>query len=262
MSRIRSIHPGLWTDEAFVGLSPFARLLNMGIWNECDDKGTFPWSPLQMKMRILPADNVDAAVLMAELEAADFISKYQVGGKWFGAVRNFCKFQRPKKPNDINPITEEMRNYVGMIGGQSGADDGAVPNQSPTSGEKFSQMEDGEEDEGEESPPTPLGGDESKPLKTMIPADWPLPSVEDLPPRARDCARQWTPTSYETHGEAFVSYWRGERKLKSDWRLTWANRVIALHSQVMRDQKFGNAPTALAPMSEAARILAEKRHAA
>jgi len=30
--------------------------------------------------------------------------------------------------------------------------------------------------------------------------------------------------------------------MKADWRGTWANRVVALHSQVMRDQKFGNAP--------------------
>lgn len=41
MSRIRSIHPGLWTDEAFVSLSPMARLFLMGLWNECDDMGSF-----------------------------------------------------------------------------------------------------------------------------------------------------------------------------------------------------------------------------
>ena len=68
MSRIRSIHPGIWTDEAFVSLSGFARLMFIGLWNECDDKGTFQWSPLQMKMRILPADNVNAAELLSEIE--------------------------------------------------------------------------------------------------------------------------------------------------------------------------------------------------
>lgn len=107
MSRIRSIHPGLWTDEQFVSLSSFARLLFMGIWNECDDKGTFAWSPLQMKMRILPADNVDAAELMAELVAVDCIQHYEIDGKSYGAVRNFAKFQRPKSPNDIHPLPQK-----------------------------------------------------------------------------------------------------------------------------------------------------------
>ncbi len=55
MARIRSIHPGLWTDEAFVSLTPYARLLFMGIWTECDDMGSFEWSPLKLKMRLLPA---------------------------------------------------------------------------------------------------------------------------------------------------------------------------------------------------------------
>ena len=78
--------------------------------------------------------------------------------------------------------------------------------------------------------------------KTLLPADWQPTPLDDLPPRARDCARQWTPASYATHGEAFVSYWRSAGRKMGDWRLTWANRIVALHSQVMRDQKYGNAP--------------------
>lgn len=92
-----------------------------------------------------------------------------------------------------------------------------------------------------EEPPNPRkrgnGG------KTMIPEDWKLPAKADLPPKARACAEQWTDASYETHGEAFHGYWRSSRRMYADWTATWANRVIALHSQVMRDQKFGNAPT-------------------
>lgn len=79
--------------------------------------------------------------------------------------------------------------------------------------------------------------------KTIIPADWKLPPASELPPQAKLCAEQWTGASYLTHGEAFHSYWRSTRRMMADWRATWANRVIALHSQVMRDQKYGNAPT-------------------
>jgi hypothetical protein len=79
------------------------------------------------------------------------------------------------------------------------------------------------------------------PAKHMIPKDWTAPPVSELPPRARACAEQWTEASYLTEAEAFLLYWRSERKMKSDWRDTWANRVIARHSAIMRDQKFGNA---------------------
>jgi hypothetical protein len=113
MARIRSIHPGLWTDEAFVCASPLARLLFIGIWNECDDRGSFDWSPVKLKMRVLPGDNSDTSELLAELIANSCVMKYEIDGKSYGAVRNFTRFQRPKKPNSIYPQTDEVRNWCG-----------------------------------------------------------------------------------------------------------------------------------------------------
>jgi hypothetical protein len=77
--------------------------------------------------------------------------------------------------------------------------------------------------------------------KTRLPADWKPPAPADLSPQAASLAKQWTSASYYTQAEAFCNYWRG--KLMVDWNATWANNVIRMHSQVMRDQKFGNAPT-------------------
>lgn len=114
MSRIRSIHPGLFTDEAFVSLSPIARVFAMGLWTECDDDGIFEWSPLKLKMRILPADNADAATLLTELADNNLVEQYEVSGKKYGAVRNFCLFQRPQKPKAIHPKTDEIVDYVGI----------------------------------------------------------------------------------------------------------------------------------------------------
>ena len=143
MSRIRSIHPGIWTDVEFVGLSPFARLLFIGIWNECDDKGIFLWSPMHLKMRILPADNVDASALLDEIEVAGRVRRYEVDGKWYGAVKNFAKFQRPKKPNDIHPASPETLVFAGHSSEAKPDEDVAGANQFPTSGEKSPQMEEG-----------------------------------------------------------------------------------------------------------------------
>lgn len=113
MSRIRSIHPGIWTDEAFVTLSAYARVFLIGLWTEADDKGIFPWSPLKLKMRVLPADNVDVAELLAELVEGGLLMRYEVEGKAFAAIRNFARFQRPKKPNDIYPATEQALRFAG-----------------------------------------------------------------------------------------------------------------------------------------------------
>lgn len=139
MSRIRSIHPGLWTDEAFVCLSPLARLLYMGVLNECDDNGSFAWSPLGLKMKLLPADNVDAAALLAEMVEAGIVAKYELAGKPYGAVRNFCQFQRPKKPNSIYPQTEEVRHWVNLKARELRNGSEPVPPKS----ENPRQMEDG-----------------------------------------------------------------------------------------------------------------------
>lgn len=112
MSRIRSIHPGFWTDEAVVSVSHAARLLLIGIWNQSDDKGAFEWKPVQLKMRVFPADNVDVVTLLTELEAADLVRQYTVDQRSYGAVRNFVRFQRPKKPNDVFPMPEPLRAYA------------------------------------------------------------------------------------------------------------------------------------------------------
>jgi hypothetical protein len=143
VSRIRSIHPGLWTDEAFVSLSPYARLLFIGMWNECDDKGLFPWSPLKLKMRVLPADTVDAAELLVEIEAAGLIQSYTWCGKPFGAVRNFTKYQRPKAPNDIHPASAEILLFAGMDTELATLKASPVPNHFGNASEIAPQREEG-----------------------------------------------------------------------------------------------------------------------
>jgi len=113
MARIRSIHPNQWTDEAFVSVSPYARLLAIGLRNEADDGGVFAWKPLTLKMRLLPADNVDIPQLLQELVEADIIRPYQVGSQNYGAIRNFLQFNRPKAPHETHPRLPWVPNYCG-----------------------------------------------------------------------------------------------------------------------------------------------------
>lgn len=123
MARIRSLHPGLWTDEAFVSVSPLARLLHIGIWNECDDAGAFEWKPTTLKMRLLPVDHADVAALLEELTAANMVGRYTVDGREYGAVRNFGRFQRPKKPKSVHPMPSEWQRYAALGAGSSELDE-------------------------------------------------------------------------------------------------------------------------------------------
>lgn len=142
MARIRSVHPSLFSDEAFVSCSPYARLLVIGLWTDADDKGVFEWKHLTIKMRIFPADAFDIAAMsgfLEELVEANILRRFEIEGKEFGAIRNFRKFQRPKKPNSIHPIPDELLPYVGL----SYASSEPVGNQFGTGSEISPQMEDG-----------------------------------------------------------------------------------------------------------------------
>lgn len=153
MARIRSVHPGFFTDEDIVEVSALARLLLIGLGVEADDKGLFPWKAKTLKMRIYPADNVDIDALLSELEAEGLIRRYEFEGKHYGAIRNFRKHQRPKSPNDVHPCPPEILKYVGLEASDSG--NGGAPTdpispigddnegQFPQNGENAIQMEDG-----------------------------------------------------------------------------------------------------------------------
>lgn len=156
MSRIRSMHPGIFTDEAWAAVSIPARWLAMGLTTEADDNGIFEWKPLQIKMRIYPADNVDVPNLLAELEQQQIVKQFTAEGKQYGAVKNFCRYQRPRKPKAWHPMPDELHNFVSLGGGTSeheNDESGAVPQKSEPSqpktqavlpkSEKSPQMEDG-----------------------------------------------------------------------------------------------------------------------
>lgn len=143
MARIRSVHPRLFTDEAFMSCSAPAQVLIIGIWTEADDYGAFEWKPITLKARILPAHNVNMEELLGELEANNMIARYQHNGKWYGAVRNFARFQRPKKAKSVYFMPPEFCIYAD----HAARDARAGGKESPTGGEP-------DADDGEEVPPS------------------------------------------------------------------------------------------------------------
>lgn len=143
MARIRSIHPGLFTDESFVSCSPLARLLVLGLWTEADDQGVFEWKPVTLKMRVLPVDGADVSALLTEIESQNIVKRFEHQGKAYGAIRNFRKYQRPKYPTAVHHLPDDLRSYV-AIPPKAPVEDGRFPQK----GEGDDQMEDGEERRG------------------------------------------------------------------------------------------------------------------
>jgi hypothetical protein len=137
MSRIRSIHPGLLSDEAFMTLTveqPVAIPLLLGLWMEADDDGVFEWKPLTIKAKTLPAPLVDVNVLLELLVSLNFIRKFEASGKLYGAIRNFKHWQRPKLPKVKWPKGDDIAAYVGIASP-------SIPQSLPSDGENSSQRE-------------------------------------------------------------------------------------------------------------------------
>jgi hypothetical protein len=84
MARIRSVKPEFWTDGNMIGLTPWARLFYIGTWNfALCDRGHLPDDPLGLKLKILPADSVDAHSIVGELLANRRLVRRRSGGRTY-----------------------------------------------------------------------------------------------------------------------------------------------------------------------------------
>ena len=215
MSRIRSIHPALFTDPEFVQVSMTARMLLIGLWTECDDHGVFEWKPLALKMKLFPADAVDMDALLTELVSAGRIRQVDQEGKPYGICRNFAKYQRPKNPAYKYPFNPAWGNFLGIKSEDSGTPTPALPQPSPSATEKSPQMEDGEEEvekkkEVERALPRSKRG-------SRIPEGW------EPSPAGIEFARKAGQDPVSTLA-AFRDHWTaatGQTATKLDWDAAW-----------------------------------------
>jgi uncharacterized phage protein (TIGR02220 family) len=109
MARIRTIKPEFWTSEQIAECSPTARLLFIGIWNFCDDRGIHPASVKRLKMEVFPSDEIGAAAIttmVEELHAAELLRSYVVDGKGYWQVTGWEKHQKIEKPTYRHPVSD------------------------------------------------------------------------------------------------------------------------------------------------------------
>ncbi len=106
LARIRTIKPDFWTDSAVMKLSRDARLLFIGMLNFADDAGNFVADPKELKVRILPMNDVRIEKLIQELLEVEMLLAYEVEGRHYLNIRNFTKHQvinRPTPPKHPFP---------------------------------------------------------------------------------------------------------------------------------------------------------------
>lgn len=95
MPRGRILSPEFWTDSSIVRLSPFARLFYMGMWNHAYcDRGHLWDDPFDLKLKILPADQIDAAELLTELVAAGRVIRESVADRKYLVIPTFLRWQK------------------------------------------------------------------------------------------------------------------------------------------------------------------------
>jgi hypothetical protein len=114
MARIRSVHPGLFKDEAFMELSMSARVLLIGIWTIADDHGVFEWKPKAIRAEVFPADNVEMDALLEELASQKCVVRFEDTSRAYAVVRNFCLYQRPREPSYRHPFPQAIHSVAGI----------------------------------------------------------------------------------------------------------------------------------------------------
>jgi hypothetical protein len=142
-------------------LSDAAARVLPGLWCEADDNGVFRWEPDTLRARILPLGSHDMDAILVELEAADWIRRFegQDGGE-FGACRNFKVYQKTKHASHrySEVLPPELLGYI--KGESQPSPKSGEP--SPKSGEpspyKGSKGEDGKGAGSVEPPPATPGG--------------------------------------------------------------------------------------------------------
>ena len=173
MPRIRTIKPDFWTDEKIVELTPWARLLFVGLWNFADDEGRMEWSLRRIKMQVFPADEIDLAPICADLRRLALIFVYTSARKEYMQIVHWEKHQkidRRRKSKFPAPICADLRRALEAVETEGTYDFERAENQvevsppAPTCADlrRLAPTEEEEEEEKETTPLPPANADDSE----------------------------------------------------------------------------------------------------
>jgi len=241
VAKIRTIKPQFWTSEQVMEVSPLARLLFIGLWNFCDDKGVHPVAYKTLKAEVFPADDITVAqvtALITELIRAGLLGEFsdESGRSWWCVTGwHHQLITRPAKSRYPSPphrnTTEEP---LPEAAGQDDCESEEMLNASEqhchdTATTMLEHCHDTAttvmEGKGREGKGKERKG-EREVRASRLPADWQLPA--DWLSWAMQQQPTWTPEHAGRVAEGFRDYWiakPGKDGTKADWFATWRNWV-------------------------------------
>lgn len=97
MARIRTVKPELFRHETLYELEKETglplRLAFIGLFTSADREGAFKWRPRELKLDVMPYDNVDFSRVLDALITRGFVLKYLYEGTWYGLIPGFARHQ-------------------------------------------------------------------------------------------------------------------------------------------------------------------------
>ena len=109
MARSRIIKPDFFTSDDIVAITPYARLLYIGLWCEADRMGRLTWSPSTFHRRYLPEDEVQIATVVGELLTRGLVVTYEFGGASYAHIPTFLDHQTPNNRESESKLPEPPR---------------------------------------------------------------------------------------------------------------------------------------------------------
>jgi len=98
-TKIRCVKPEFYRHLGLFQLEQRTRLPIRisfeGLWTVADREGRFRWRAHEIKLDVLPYDEVDFAVILEELARARFIVHYVVDGQEYGYIPTWGKHRVP-----------------------------------------------------------------------------------------------------------------------------------------------------------------------
>lgn len=104
--RARIIKPGYFKNDELLECHPLARILFAGLWCMADREGRLKDRPARLKIEILPMDNCDINQLLDQLDAKNFIIRYEADGEKYIQITKFKENQRPHNNEAKSEIPE------------------------------------------------------------------------------------------------------------------------------------------------------------
>lgn len=243
MARIRTIKPEFWVSEQIAECSTNARLLFVGLWNFCDDRGVHPARSRTLKAEVFPMDDCSAQQVQEwvnELISAGLVALFFASdGQEYWHVLGWEKHQKIDRPSFKYPAPNSTSD-------QRSIDEHSTnPRRAPPPGRESKGME-GSEGDSTNAHRTPAKA-EPKKRKAPMPDNFGISE----PVKAWAAGKGFA--DLEQHLESFKDKCQANGYTYADWDAAFMNAIRDDWAKLRMGSTGGKSAGAQKPAWEGAR---------